>query len=187
MLTMSGNVTDVKIPTIDVDLEFLDKSFKIKVPQDIDLDELYEIIEKFIFENPEISIDLKSLSKTILDTEYYNLILKQNQNGLDTKIENFEEIKIGIPLRLELESDDEKKRYYTRKHLKATFKHVQSMSITEFANLYKISNLPLFKQNLIAIENQFPIEINDDIIHLTRPFSKIEMKNFTNKLLDFME
>lgn len=182
---MSGSV--VENSTIEINLEFLDKSFKLQVPKDIDLDELFDIIEQFIFENPEINIDLKSLSKTILDTEYYNLVLKQRISGVETKIENFEEIKIGFPLRLELESDSDKKRYYTKNHLRATFKHIESISITEFANLFKINNFPLFKENLLAIQTQYPIEITDDIIHLSRPFSKSELKQFTNKLLDFME
>ena len=185
MSEMSGNL--VESSTIDIDLEFLDKTFKLKVPKDIDLDELFEIIEKFVFENPEISIYLKSLSKTIIDTEYYNLILKQNINGTETKIENFDQIKIGFPIRLELESDSDKKRYYTKNHLRSTFKHNQSISITEFANLFKINNFSLIKENLLAIQSQNPIEITDDIIHLSRPFSKSELKDFTNKLLDFME
>ena len=46
---------------IQVELEFLDHTFTIEVPKDIDLEELFEIIEKFVFENPEMSIDLKSL------------------------------------------------------------------------------------------------------------------------------
>ena len=40
--------------TIEVDLEFLDKSFKLQVPKDIDIEEMFEIIEKFIFESPEM-------------------------------------------------------------------------------------------------------------------------------------
>ena len=182
---MSNSI--VQQPTIDIQIEFLDKSFKLNVPYDIDLDEFFEIVEKFIFENPEISIDLKSLSKTILGTEYFNLILKQNHNGLETKIENFGDIQLGLPLRLELESDSDKKRYYTKKHLKASFCHVQSISINEFANLFNISNLASFKQNIISIKDQYPIEIIDDIILLTKPFSKSELKSFTDKLLDFMQ
>ena len=63
MSEMSGSV--IENSTIDIDLEFLDKSFKLQVPKDIDLEELFDIIEQFIFENPEININLKSLSKTI--------------------------------------------------------------------------------------------------------------------------
>ena len=173
--------------TIEVDLEFLDKSFKLQVPKDIDIEEMFEIIEKFIFESPEMgSIDLKSLAKTILDTEYYNLILKQNKNGIDTTIGNFKEIQIGIPLKLELESDAEKKRYYTKKHLKSTFRHIESISIDEFVKIFNISNISLFRQNLLSLESKYPITIEKDTIILTQPFKKEELRNFTNQLLDFM-
>ena len=181
MLEMS-NIIENDNSTIQVDLEFLDHAFKLEVPKDIDLEELFEIIEKFIFENPSISIDLKSLSKTILDTEYYNLILKQNNN----LVNKFDEIQIGIPIRLEIESDAEKKRYFTKKHLKSTFRHLDSISINEFIKMFSIANLPLFKQNLIELESVYPIKITDDVIHLTKPFSKEELKGFANKLLEFM-
>ena len=182
MLIMANMIEN---STIEVDLEFLDKSFKLQVPKDIDIEELFEIIEKFVFES-EMSIDLKSLAKTILDTEYYNLILKQNKNGVDTTIGNFKEIQIGIPLKLELESDAEKKRYYTKKHLKSTFRHIESISIDEFVKIFDISNISLFRQNLLSLQSKYPITIENDVIHLTHPFKKEELRNFTNQLLDFM-
>jgi len=182
MLEMS-NMIENQMPTIQVDLEFLDHTFKMEVPKNIDLEELFEIIEKFIFENPSISIDLKSLSKTILDTEYYNLILKQN----NSMISKFDEIQIGIPLKLELESDSVKKRYFTKKHLKSTFRHLDSISINEFSTMFHVANLSQFRQNLISIESQYPITITDDVIHLTKPLTNEQLKSFTNKILEFMD
>lgn len=171
---------------IQVDLEFLDHAFKLDVPRDIDIDELFDIIEKYIMENPDLSIDLKALSKTILDTEYYNLSLKQYNNGSEIKIGKFDEIQIGIPIRIELESDAEKKRYFTKKHLKSTFRHIESISINDLSSMFNISNLAQFKQNLLSIQDQYPITIENDVILLTKPFSKDELKKFTNQLLDFM-
>lgn len=167
---------------IQVDLEFLDHAFTVMVPKDTDLEELFEIIEKFILENPEISIDLKSLAKTILDTEYYSFILKQGEK----QIGDFKEIQIGIPIKLELESDDVKKRYYNKKHLKSTFRHLQSISINEFINMFHVNNLALFKQNLMSLQGRYPIKITDDIIEITQPLTKEELKSFTNELVEFM-
>lgn len=181
-----SNISKTENSNIEVDLEFLDHAFRLNVPRDIDLDELFEITEKYILENPELSIDLKALSKNILDTEYYNLIMKQNNNGLETKIANFDEIQIGIPLRIELESDSEKKRFFTKKHLKSTFQHIESISINELAMMFNISNLAQFKNNLLSVQDQYPITIENDVILLTHPFSKIELKKFINQLLDFM-
>ena len=172
---------------IQVELEFLDHTFTIEVPKDIDLEELFEIIEKFVFENPEISIDLKSLAKTILDTEYYNLILKQNKNGIDTTIGNFNEIQIGIPLKLELESDDIKKRYFTKRHMKSTLKHIDSIAINEFTNMFALRNIALFKQSLLNLAERYPLSITEDIMYIDKPFTKEQLKTFTNEVLDFME
>lgn len=182
MMFEMSNIIENEHPTIQVDIEFLDYAFKLEVNKDIDLDELFEIIEKFIIEHPSISIDLKSLSKTLLDTEYYNLILKQN----DYSINSFDQIKIGIPIRLEIESDAVKKRYYTKKHLKSTLRHLDSISISEFVNMFQINNLALFKQNLLTLEPEFPLKIVDDIIYITEPLTNIQLKSIANKLLDFM-
>jgi hypothetical protein len=176
-------VNVIENTNIQVDIEFLDHSFTIEVPKDIDLEELFEIIEKFIFENPEISIDLKTLSKTILDTEYYNLILKQNNQTVLA----FDEIQIGIPLKIEMESDAEKKRFFTKKHLKSTFRHLNSISLNEFIQMFNISNMLVFKQKLKQIQTSFPIEIKDDILIVKEPFTNTQLKAFTNKLVDFME
>lgn len=165
---------------IQVDLEFLDHAFTIMVPKDIDLEELFEIIEKFILENPAISIDLKALSKTILDTEYYNLILKQNNN----LITQFEEIQIGIPLKLELESDAVKKRYFTKRHMKSTFRHIDSISINEFSNMFNIKNMTSLRQILQDLSKKYPFSVNDDIIKVDDIFTKDQLKFFTNELLD---
>ena len=168
--------------TVQIDLEFLDHTFKIEVSKEIDLEELFEIIEKFILENPAIAIDLKTLSKTILDTEYYSLILKQNEILID----HFNQIKIGIPVKLELESDDVKRRYFTKKHLKSTLSHLDSISIGEFVNIFQITNVSTFKQNLLSLEPNYPIKIEDDIIRITQPLDKVQTKNLPNKLLEFM-
>lgn len=179
-ITPKGNFTENL--TIQIDLEFLDHVFKIEVDKNIDLEELFEIIEKFIIENPSISIDLKALSKTILDTEYYSLILKQN----NTTVNNFDEIQIGIPLRLEMESDDEKKRFITKKRLRSTLRHLDSISINEFVNLFQISNITSFKQNLQKMEDDYPIKLNDDIIHITYPLNNHQLTKMTNDLLNIM-
>ena len=165
---------------IQVDLEFLDHSFSIEVPKNIDLEELFETIEKYILENPNLSIDLKALSKNLLDTEYYNLIMKQNNN----LISNFNEIKIGIPLKLELESDAVKKRYYTKKHIKSAFKHLDSISINEFTSMFNFKNMPSLKQILANLSMKYPFSVNDDIIKVDNTFTKEELKFFTNELLD---
>ena len=167
---------------IQVDLEFLDHVFTLMVPKDTDLEELFEIIEKFILETPNISIDLKSLAKTILDTEYYSLLLKQQGNV----ISDFKEIQIGLPLRVELESDVEKKRYYNKKHLKSTFQHIQSMSVNEFINMFHINNMQLFKQKLLEISDRYPIKINDDVIEITSPLTKEQLKFFARELVEYM-
>ncbi len=182
-----SEMSEAENSNIQVDLEFLDHAFKLDLPRDIDLDELFEIIEKFIIENPELSVDLKALSKTILDTEYYNLSLKQMNNGSEIKIASFDEIQIGIPIRIELESDAEKKRFFTKKHLKSTFRHIESISINELSTMFNINNLSQFKQNLLSIQDQYPITIENDVILLTRPFTKEELRKFTNQLLDFMD
>lgn len=175
-LTQDKNNND----TIQINIEFLDHVFTIEVPKTIDLDELFEIIEKYLLENPNISIDLKALSKTILDTEYYNLIMKQ-ENIL---IKHINEIKIGIPLRLELESDSVKKRYFTKRHMKSTLRHIDSISINEFSNMFNIKNQPSLRQILTNLSTKYPFSVNEDIIKVDRSFTKEQLKFFTNELLD---
>ena len=177
-----SNKSENQKPTIQVDIEFLDHTFKHEVNKDIDLEELFEIIEKFIIENPTISIDLKSLSKTLLDTEYYNLILKQN----DTLITNFDEITIGIPIRLEIESDAVKKRYFMKKHLKSTLRHLNSISINEFVNMFQISNIAQFKQGLLTLESEYPIKVVNDIFYVNETLNPTQLRGIASKLLDFM-
>ena len=87
-------MSHIEKPNMQVDLEFLDHNFKLDLPSDLDIDDLTEIIEKFIFENPEYAVDLRALSKNLLNTEYYNLILKQN----NTLISNFDEKPKSITL-----------------------------------------------------------------------------------------
>ncbi len=169
-----------KEESIQVDLEFLDHTFSIEIPKNIDLEELFEIIEKFILENPNMSIDLKALSKNLLDTEYYNLIMKQNNN----LITQFDEIQIGIPLKLELESDAIKKRYYTKKHIKSAFRHLDSISINEFTSMFNIKNMPTLRQILTNLSTKYPFSVNDDIIKVDNTFTKEQLKFFTNELLD---
>jgi len=177
-----SNITKTENSSIEVDLEFQDHVFRLDLPKNMDLDELVEITEKYLLENPALSIDLKALSKTIFDTEYYNLILKQSNN----LITSMDKIQLGIPLRIELESDAEKKRFFTKKHLKSTFQHIESISINELATMFNISNLANFKSLLTSIQDQYPITIENDVILLTHPFNNAELKKFTNLLLDFM-
>ena len=170
---------------IQVELEFLDHTFSIEVPKDIDLEELFEIIEKFIYENPDISLDLKKISQNLLNTEYYNLIMKQNNNPIN----HIDEIQIGIPLKLELESDSVKKRYFTKRHMKSTLRHIDSIAINEFTKMFALRNIALFKQSLLALADKktYPIRITEDIMYVDRPFTKEQLKTFTNKVLDFMD
>ena len=165
---------------VQVEIQFLDYTFFIQIPPNIDLDELFEIVEKFIVENPHMSIDLKTLSKQILDTEYYTLTLKQNDNP----IINFNEIQHGIPLRLEIESDSIKKRYYTKKHIKATFKHIDSISINEFANMFNIKNIVNFRQIITNLSKKYSFSVTDDIIKIDDSLTKDQLKFFANELLD---
>lgn len=169
---------------IQLKVEFLDHVFSIEVPTNVNLLELHEIIEKFILENPSISIDLKSLSKTLLDTEYYNIVLKQRHGeGEFVIISEMDQIFHKIPIRVELETDENKKRYYTKKHLKSTFRHIESISIPEFTKVLKIKNINSLRQKLLLLESQYPYSIKDDIIFLNEPFSKPELRSFSNQLL----
>lgn len=172
--------------TIQLEVEFLDQLFNIEVPKDIPFDELCFFIERFLTESPKISLDLKTISKTILDCEYYTFIVKQeNALGQWMQVKNNEVLDQNQPIRVELVVDEAKRFLMTRKHLKSVFKHIESISIPEFTKVLQIKdNVNSFRQNLVTLEPKYPYSIKDDIIFLNKPFSKLELKKFSYELLD---